>query len=70
MPTTPLPASERRAAADGRCTPRHSRGTLKDTVANRSLAVFAAPYGMAGSKPVFVEQTDQNGSVPSLRIAR
>ena len=30
MPTTTPPASERRAAAAGRCTPRHSRGTLKD----------------------------------------
>ena len=26
----PSPAPERRAAAAGRCTPRHSRGTLKD----------------------------------------
>jgi len=30
MPATPTPAPERRAAAAGRCTPRHSRGTLKD----------------------------------------
>ena len=32
MPTTPTsPDPERRAAAAGRCTPRHSRGTLKDS---------------------------------------
>ena len=30
MPATSLPALERRAAAVGRCTPRRSRGTLKD----------------------------------------
>ena len=30
MPTTSPPAPERRAAAAGRCTPRRSRGTLKD----------------------------------------
>jgi hypothetical protein len=30
MPATPTPAPERRAAAAGRCTPRRSRGTLKD----------------------------------------
>jgi hypothetical protein len=29
LPVTPTPAPERRAAA-GRCTPRRSRGTLKD----------------------------------------
>jgi len=28
---TPTPAPERRAAAAGRCTPRRSRGTLKDS---------------------------------------
>ena len=30
MPSTPTSAQERRAAAAGRCTPRRSRGTLKD----------------------------------------
>jgi hypothetical protein len=30
LPATPTPAPERRAAAAGRCTPRRSRGTLKD----------------------------------------
>ena len=30
MPTTSPPAPKRRAAAVGRCTPRRSRGTLKD----------------------------------------
>jgi hypothetical protein len=30
LPTTPTSAPERRAAAAGRCTPRRSRGTLKD----------------------------------------
>ena len=30
LPTTPTPALERRAAAAGRCTPRRSRGRLKD----------------------------------------
>ena len=30
LPATPTPAPERRAAAAGRCTPRQSRGTLKD----------------------------------------
>jgi len=30
LPVTPTPDPERRAAAAGRCTPRRSRGTLKD----------------------------------------
>ena len=30
LPATPTPAPGRRAAAAGRCTPRRSRGTLKD----------------------------------------
>ena len=30
LPATPAPAPERRAEAAGRCTPRCSRGTLKD----------------------------------------
>jgi len=30
LPATPTPDPERRAAAAGRCTPRRSRGTLKD----------------------------------------
>ena len=30
LASTPSPAPERRAAAAGRCTPRRSRGTLKD----------------------------------------
>jgi hypothetical protein len=31
LPATPTPDPERRAAAAGRCTPRRSRGTLKDS---------------------------------------
>ncbi len=54
----PSPAPERRAAAAGRCTPRRSRGTLKDgrcrlerltSEANHLNAVLSPPGGAASA---------------------
>ena len=49
LPATPTPAPERRAAAAGRCTPRHSRGTLRTAVADQSPAAVAHPQGTSSN---------------------
>jgi hypothetical protein len=69
-PPPPSLALERRAAAAGRCTPRRSRGTLKDSRCRPEPCGDCSALRQVLNSDRGFWQGDQSGSVPSLRIAR
>ena len=60
---TPSPAPERRAAAAGRCTPRRSRGTLKDGRRRPE------PCGACSARSGKSQQSSEITAVSSLKSA-